>query len=71
MKFNINDYVKVKLTEHGKKILKEKDINNSVDENGYTKFQLWDIMNIFGEYCILGCDVPFETEIIIPEDTNL
>ena len=35
------------------------------DEEGYTSFQLWDLMNIFGPYLTLGTDIPFETDIIL------
>lgn len=81
IKFNINNYVKVKLTEKGKKVLKKqhdeleklcKSIGKfhepETDENGYTKFQLWDLMRTFGSYIGLGMnDLCFETTIIILE----
>lgn len=82
---NINDIVKVKLTDLGVSILLEKhnDFNDFMwekgirrasefkefevkrDEEGYTSFQLWDLMNIFGPYLTLGTDIPFETDIIL------
>lgn len=40
------------------------------DKNGYTKFQLWDLMETFGPYVGLGRELPFETEIEIPEKHN-
>ena len=68
--FNVNDKVKVKLTEHGKAIL-EKDVTDTLgllknfnykeyspyhtDEDGYIKFQLWDFMRIFGSHFCNGC----------------
>ena len=78
--FNINDYVKVKLTQKGKylyshqydemnkRILKSggtplTPIELQYDSDGYTEFQLWHLMSIFGEYLFNGCDVPFETTI--------
>ena len=62
--FNINDYVKVKLTAYGCKIHVEyyskylpnnlmsnpKFILPIIDEEGFTKYQLWEFMNIFGEH---------------------
>jgi hypothetical protein len=36
-----------------------------VDEEGYTKFPLWDLMNTFGHAMVIGFDVPFETDIIV------
>jgi hypothetical protein len=34
------------------------------DEDGYTRFQLWDLMNRFGLYMNLGAEPPFESEMI-------
>ena len=86
MKFNINDYVKVKLTDYGREIHKEKYVNlfQSVsytykytpsieDSEGYSIWQLWDLMNIFGPYLSMGMTkLPFETELeIITKEENL
>lgn len=35
-----------------------------VDDDGYSKFQLWDFINIYGEYMELGRKLPFETELV-------
>ena len=72
-KFNINDHVKVKLTDVGKDIFYHQfdDLNRTgflyiepyypiVDEEGYTKFQLWELMSIYGPHLRMGCNVPFE-----------
>ncbi|GIO83483.1 hypothetical protein J25TS5_04150 [Paenibacillus faecis] len=80
-KVNINDIVKVKLTEHGKKIEREKneklnelisafggqvsEYKPSVDEDGYTTYQLWSLFGTFGSHMGLTQELPFETEIII------
>lgn len=78
--FNINDYVKVKLTEKGKYIYYHQfdDINECIrkiggnplnpielkyDDDGYVEFQLWHLMEIFGEHLFNGCEVPFNTTI--------
>lgn len=60
---NINHHIKVKLTNDGKKIyinyfdkfstLYGKDILK-VDEDGFTEFQLWDFINMFGKYFYNG-----------------
>ena len=76
MKFNINinDYVKVKLTDHGRNILDNQNAElkkcypdaeprHKPDENGFYKIQLWELMSIFGEYLYNGCKIPFETTI--------
>lgn len=79
MKFNINDYVKVKLTAKGKEILisneerlrKEykivPELTIKYDENGYTSFQMWELMSLFGESIYLGTTIPFEVDIIIDD----
>ena len=80
MRFNLNDYVMVRLNDKGKKILKEQHDKlyarlpvealrkyrpPKEDENGYSKWQLWTLMNELGHACFIGFDPPFETEIII------
>lgn len=69
-KFNINDTVKVKLTEHGKKIHRGNNSNFTYtppreDENGYSSWQMWSLMEEFGSHCRIGFDNPFETDILI------
>lgn len=70
MKINLNESVKVKLTDWGKEIFyhqydrinkmvgKEvcKPIYPKEDENGYTEFQLWCFMQLYGEY--MGMTLP-------------
>jgi hypothetical protein len=71
MKFNINEKVKVKLTPKGNGILRDKGENPNdlmKDENGFVEFQLWELMNLFGQQMYNGCtNIPFETTIIIPD----
>ncbi len=59
IKINLNDEVKVKLTDFGIKVLKHRH------EDGYYKTQLHNLMNTFGEYTTLARELPFETEIEI------
>lgn len=79
--YNINDRIKVKLTEHGKTILGHEladtmSMLNTLkffedyapyheDEDGYIKFQLWDFMRIFGSYFSLGSPLIIEHNEII------
>ncbi len=70
MKINLNESVKVKLTDLGKEIFYHQydKINKAVgrevckprypteDENGYTKFQLWCFIQLYGEY--IGIALP-------------
>ena len=77
--FNINSQIKVKLTERGHEILRKHtedlrliepnypDWNLNEDAEGYSKWHMWDLMNWFGEFLYNGCDIPFETEILIRE----
>lgn len=83
--YNINDKIKVKLTERGKAIL-ENEVANTMnmlkilnfsddyfpypeDEDGYTEFQLWDFIRIFGSYFHVGyLPVIEENEIIFIDE---
>lgn len=51
------------LTKNGAKGLG--DYEPKVDEEGYTTFQLWSLMQTFGEHLSLGFKIPFEPEIIV------
>lgn len=66
--FNINCEVEVELTEAGKKILKEHyqhyPENIRPEINNYFKAELWQIMNIFGNYLINGGKTPFKNNVI-------
>lgn len=74
--FNVNECVWVKLTQAGLKILKHNDDRlrqffpelppftpPATDENGYSRYQLWALMNDFGQYMTWGGKSPFETDI--------
>ena len=77
MKFNVNEYVLVKLEPEGIKEMKRQHdefINTfpdckivwqepTVDEDGYTKFQLHVLMNTFGHLMTLGAVMPFDSLI--------
>lgn len=66
--FNINDEIKVKLTDKGRAVyesywtavlassngLKPPSLDKWTDEDGWISFQLWDAMTIFGPYCHNG-----------------
>jgi hypothetical protein len=61
--FNVNDYAYVKLTPVGQRILSSKSVSFTKDGEGWSKWQLWELMSIFGGHLRNGCDVPFETTI--------
>ena len=80
MKFNLNSFVKIKLTSCGKEILhnRRKDLYNKIgqpmpeysiveDEDGWSRWQLWEVMSIFGNHLYMGASQhPFGLEIDIP-----
>lgn len=70
--FNINQYVRVKLTPFGRRIhlftytqLPDKYTPPKEDEAGYSEWQLWNLMQIFGPYIKLGGEQPFDADILI------
>lgn len=75
--FNMNDKVWVRLTDRGRDILREQDRAMRLPEilpdevDGWSRWQLWDLMNRLGKACAMGVAVPFETTIRLshPEDT--
>lgn len=81
MEFNVNDKVRVRLTHHGRDILRgivadyrqKHPKANALflfpqeSDDGWSEWQLWELMSTFGEHCYNGCEVPFETTINIPD----
>lgn len=71
-KANLNDYIKVKLTEYGRMIYRESFVSFglqepkiNVDEDGYTRLQIWDFMYTFGDKMRMGFELPCETNVEI------
>jgi hypothetical protein len=78
--FNINDSVKVRLTDLGRKIHRKeherifagtphasKYTPPKEDADGYSIWQLWILMDYFGEYVGMARELPFETTILIAQ----
>ena len=76
MKFNINNPIKIKLTDKGREIIKKRhedfwsqrnaDIEFKPwpeDEDGWSKQQMYNVFHVFGDYLTVGREPPFETEI--------
>ena len=76
--FNLNEYVLVKLNGLGIDISKkqheelcdfypslEEFIFPVTDEEGWSKWQLWVLMNTFGEHLKMGFPLPFEATVKI------
>ena len=84
--FNINEIVKVKLTQKGKIIYLEYQIeiqkrfnrdgikidvplNVEVNNEGFSSFQLWRFMEIFGSHMYCGAEPVIEGPILyLPEE---
>lgn len=67
VRININDRVRVKLTEHGRDLVSKHDglafERFKVDADGRIETQLWCLMQAFGPHLYMGGQIPFETEI--------
>lgn len=84
MPFNINDYVRVRLTDFGRKVHRERfrKLNAQIplhadleytppkeDENGWSEWQMWCLIDTFGEHVGMCKEQPFETGIEIQQST--
>lgn len=80
MLFNLNETVRVKLKPEGIEILRKRheEYRSKIpsfgefkppvtDEEGWSKWQLWDFMRTFGPHISMGRIPSFETTIDIPE----
>ena len=83
IKFNINDIIKIRLTDKGRRILRQRydELTRyspnlfkkfpyeepEVDENGWSTWQMWEVMQIFGPHMGNGFDLCFDTVIQIIE----
>ena len=72
MFFNVNDYVSVRLTDEGRKIAEDwywiaPSFKVEEDEEGFSKWQLWNLMQIFGQHLYLGGPMPFDSQIVLAE----
>ena len=78
---NINDKVRVKLTPHGRELVRaqwERTFSflpqpppyraPTEDFAGWSTWQLWELMSIFGPYIYHGGQLPFETTIRLSGD---
>ena len=74
---NLNDYIKVKLTEKGINILRKmygSKFPINIDDEGYTKFQMWDFARIFGEHLFMTADLVCQTSVQVqvkPDEGDL
>lgn len=72
--FNVNDHVRVRLTKEGVArwyafyerygIISE---GPKFDELGYTRFQLWCLMSMYGDVIGAGLPMMFDAEMILEQ----
>lgn len=82
---NTNDYVWIRLTDVGRRMLRENydrlffgfpDLVKAhpftlpTEVNGWTRMQLWHVANEFGRGMYNGADVPFETEFSLTDPAS-
>ncbi|MEG5173310.1 hypothetical protein [Microcoleus sp. B3-D7] len=66
---NLNDKIKVKLTQSGQNYLTRKNYKLTTDKEGYVTLSLWEFSGIFGDALQLPTfDPPVEPEIILIVD---
>ena len=70
LEFNINRYCWVQLTDRGRKILEDK-WSPEEDENGWSRWQMHDLMLTFGDVLYPGFGVPFNPDIRIETNGNV
>lgn len=85
MLFNANNYVRVRLTEHGREVYRQQvDEMNTyirklnpdvelfpyevIEDDGWSRWQLWDLMKTFGPHMGVARPLMFSMEIEI--ETN-
>ena len=75
---NISSYVEVKLTEHGKRVLEDRHkkfwantglcpsyCHPAEDIDGYSRWQLWVLMQDFGPHIGLAKEPMFECDVFV------
>lgn len=65
MKFCVNNTVRIRLTDTGRKIVARDDMWFDEEKDGVTEVQLWKLIRAFGEHMNSGFDAPFEMVIEI------
>jgi len=78
MEFNTNHNVRVRLTDHGRMVHRKSHDDMfggnfpyelpKEDADGWSEWQLWDLMSQFGEHIHMIGPIPFETTIRIGDD---
>ena len=75
VKYNVNYYMYIKITDYGKKSIINKYgysffenyIERAKQDNGYYRLQCHEIMSIFGEFLSDSFRIPFEPTVYFDE----
>jgi len=80
MRFNVNGYVRVRLTPLGRQIHQEhwaphttdigREYRPAEETDGWSEWQMWELMQLYGSHIGNGLPLPFETEIEIIEQIS-
>lgn len=72
---NLNNWIKVRLTSYGRQVFTAhylifgmKPPIIKVDDNGYSTFQLWKFIEIFGAHIYMGAQNVIEPSEMIKEE---
>lgn len=73
---NLNDWVRVRLTDYGREVIREQNrewtkktghefTGPEEDDDGWTRWQLWSLIERFAGHVTMGGVMPYETGIKI------
>ncbi len=65
--FNINNRVRIKMTDYGRSIARSYAEPFREDAEGWSDWELWNVMHVFGANLSMGGALPFETLIEISQ----
>jgi hypothetical protein len=78
IKFNVNSYVRVRLTDKGRELHRADwdsllkplkpprwEYQPPQENDGWWRTQAWHLMQLFGPHITMGMPAPFQTEILI------
>lgn len=71
--FNVNHDVRVRLHDEGKRIYQDMwGTAPRVDAQGWTRFQMWGFMSLFGPHLLPTMSPPFDPRIeLLPENAEM
>jgi hypothetical protein len=65
VKVHLNCECFIKLTEEGRRIVKEESAYFADNGDGYNYCQLWELFQVFGSHIKMGGCIPFYDDLII------